>query len=157
MIFNTVDASHHMAQKRKKQKQDELGEALTNAQVSRDIVMRTEVVPMLPFKGYTLPHGHLGNVVYIGDRKRIEGLPWMSVADLANVHIHEKELINDGPGKNKPSRDEREEDPEKEEEDEEDDDKEEGEEGDGGSFMRIVGEGGNYKMEGSLVHEFALD
>lgn len=134
MIFNTVDAGHAMAQERKKQKQDELGETLINAQVSRGTFMRTEVVPMLPFKGYTLPQGRLGNVVYIGDRERIEGLPWMSVVDLANVHG--KELNNDGPGKNKLGGDEPEEDPEKDEEGEEEEKDEEDEDNEEDEGMR---------------------
>lgn len=87
-IFNAVDdANDARVPVRKKQKQDQLVVgALTNTprprtQVPREIVMRTEVVPMLPYKGYGLPKGNSGNVVYIGGRERVEGLPWMSLVD----------------------------------------------------------------------------
>lgn len=87
-IFKAVDdANDTRVPVRKKQKQDQpaVG-ALTNTprprtQVPREVTMRTEIVPMLPCKGYRLPKVNSGNVVYIGGRERIEGLPWMSLVD----------------------------------------------------------------------------
>lgn len=86
-IFNSVDTNPAQVPMRKKQKRDKLVGALTNTprpkiQVPREVIMRTEVVSMLPCKGYTLPKANTGNVVYIGGRARAEGLPWMSVVDL---------------------------------------------------------------------------
>lgn len=86
-IFNSVDTNPAQVPMRKKQKRDKLVGALTNTprpkiQVPREVIMRTEVVSMLPCKGYTLPKANTGNVVYIGGRARAEGLPWMSLVDL---------------------------------------------------------------------------
>lgn len=82
------DANDAQVPVTKKQKQDQLvvGGALTNTprprtRVPREIVVRTEVVPMLPCKGYKLPERNSGNVVYIAGRERVEGLPWMSLLD----------------------------------------------------------------------------
>lgn len=138
-IFKAVDANYSRGQAKKKQKLDgpvgKLG-ALTYTQVSREIVMRTEVVPMLPFKGYTLPRGTVGNVVYIGGRERIEGLPWMSVVDIINVYGKEpKSDENEFGG------------------DESEAKFEEAELEDGMSVVGIVGGGGDFETEGSLVHE----
>lgn len=146
-IFNSVDTNPTQVPVRKKQKQDKLVGALTNTprpkiQVPREVIMRTEVVSMLPCKGYTLPKANTGNVVYIGGRARAEGLPWMSVVDLYGGYGSELDDDEfDGFGKfDEDESDEEKSDEEKSEEDESDENESE----EKVPAVNIMGECGNH-------------
>lgn len=144
-IFDKVEANHAKVPARKKQKQDELDMsevgALTNTprpriQTPQEAIVRTEVVPMLPFKGYTLPQKNSKNVVYIGDRERKEGLPWMSSIELKVLnHLHENSSDSDSDSDLSDS----------DEESDEDENEEEG------STVNIVGEDENHEEEEFLI------